>query len=95
MSHENCIYRGSGGAHVNDSNAVAIPFAKGFGWGGKLNPEYVFEKLFGFSHGQGDPPGPADPFVLYRRICSETPKERFFSKSRGTNGCAIPAGMIL
>lgn len=30
-------------AHVNDGNAVALPFAKGFGWGGELNLEYVFE----------------------------------------------------
>ena len=40
-------------AHVNDGNAVALPFAKGFGWGGELNLEYIFEKLFGFGHGQG------------------------------------------
>ena len=31
-------------AHVNDGNAVALPFAKGFGWGGELNLEYVFGK---------------------------------------------------
>ena len=30
-------------AHVNDGNAVALPFAKGFGWGGELNLEYVLE----------------------------------------------------
>ena len=42
-------------AHVNDGNAVALPFAKGFGWGGELNLGYIFEKLFGFGHGQGDP----------------------------------------
>ena len=42
-------------AHVNDGNAVALPFAKGFGWGGELNLEYIFEKLFGFGHGQGYP----------------------------------------
>ena len=29
-------------AHVNDGNAVALPFAKGFGWGGELNLEYIF-----------------------------------------------------
>ena len=28
-------------AHVNDGNAVALPFAKGFGWGGELNLEYI------------------------------------------------------
>ena len=42
-------------AHVNDGNAVALPFAKGFGWGCELNLTYIFEKLFGFGHGQGYP----------------------------------------
>jgi len=42
-------------AHVNDGNAVSLPFAKGFGWGGELNLGYIFEKLFGFGHGQGYP----------------------------------------
>ena len=42
-------------AHVNDGNAVALPFAKGFGWGGELNLTYIIEKLFGFGHGQGYP----------------------------------------
>ena len=42
-------------AHVNDGNAVALPLAKGFGWGGELNLTYIFEKLFGFGHGQGYP----------------------------------------
>ncbi len=42
-------------AHVNDGNSVAIPYAKGFGWGGELNLAYIFEKLFGFGHGEGYP----------------------------------------
>ena len=42
-------------AQINDGNAIALPFAKGFGWGGELNLEYIFEKLFGFGHGQGYP----------------------------------------
>ena len=42
-------------AHVNDGNAVALPFAKGFGWGAELNLEYTFEKLFGFGSGNGYP----------------------------------------
>lgn len=33
-------------AQINDGNAIALPFAKGFGWGGDLNLEYIFEKLF-------------------------------------------------
>ena len=40
--------------HVEDP-VEALPFAKGFGWGGELNLEYIFEKLFGFGHGQGYP----------------------------------------
>ena len=35
-------------AQVNDGNCVAMPFAKGCGWGMELNWEYTFEKLFGF-----------------------------------------------
>ena len=54
-------------AHVNDGNAVAMPFAKGFGWGGELNLEYCFEKLFGFGHGQGYPRSASSPSSATRR----------------------------
>lgn len=30
---------------INDGNAIALPFAKGFGWGAELNLTYIFEKL--------------------------------------------------
>ena len=33
-------------AQINDGNAISIPFALGFGWGGELNLQYIFEKLF-------------------------------------------------
>ena len=42
-------------AQVNDGNCVAMPFAKGCGWGMELNWEYTFEKLFGFGSGKGYP----------------------------------------
>ena len=42
-------------AQINDGNCVALPFAKGFGWGAELNLEMIFQKLFGFGHGQGYP----------------------------------------
>lgn len=51
-------------AQVNDGNCVAMPFAKGCGWGMELNWEYVFEKLFGFSSGNGYP---ADRVVSEQR----------------------------
>ena len=28
---------------INDGNAIALPFAKGFGWGAELNLTYIFE----------------------------------------------------
>ena len=31
---------------VNDGNAIAMPFAQGFGWGAELNLDYTFEKAF-------------------------------------------------
>ena len=37
---------------INDGNAIALPFAKGFGWGAELNLTYIFEKLF-----EGEPGG--------------------------------------
>lgn len=55
-------------AHVNDGNAIAMPFAKGFGWGGELNLEYCFEKLFGFGHGQGYPPERREPEMRNKGI---------------------------
>lgn len=42
-------------AQINDGNAISLPFAKGFGWGGDLNLEYIFEKLFCEPGGQGYP----------------------------------------
>lgn len=42
-------------AQINDGNCIALPFAKGFGWGAELNLEYIFEKLFGFESGKGYP----------------------------------------
>ena len=56
------------GHHVNDGNAVALPFAKGFGWGGELNLEYIFEKLFGFGHGQGYPKERREPEQRNKKI---------------------------
>ena len=43
-------------SQINAGNAVALPFAKGFGWGAELNLTYIFEKLFGFGSGNGYPP---------------------------------------
>lgn len=42
-------------AQVNDGNAISMPFAQGFGWGGELNLRYTFEKLFSEPFGGGYP----------------------------------------
>ena len=58
-------------AQINDGNAVAIPFAKKFGWGGELKLQYIFEKLFGFGHGQGYPKERVEPEMRNKRILDE------------------------
>ena len=40
---------------INDGNAIAMPFAKGFGWGAELNLENCFENLFKAPFGGGYP----------------------------------------
>ena len=42
-------------SQINAGNAVALPFAKGFGWGAELNLTYIFEKLFEQEPGGGYP----------------------------------------
>lgn len=41
---------------INNGNALAIPYAKGFGWGAELNIHTMFEKAFGSPKGMGYPP---------------------------------------
>jgi ribose 5-phosphate isomerase B len=43
-------------AQINNGNALALPFAKGFGWGAELNVRYILEKAFTGVTGQGYPP---------------------------------------
>lgn len=43
-------------AQVNNGNALALAFAKGFGWGAELNARYMFEKAFEGEKGLGYPP---------------------------------------
>ena len=54
-------------AHINDGNAVSLPFALNFGWGGELKLQYIFEKLFGFGHGQGYPKERVEPEMRNKR----------------------------
>lgn len=58
-------------AQINDGNAISIPFAKGFGWGGDLNLEYIFEKLFCEESGQGYPKERAVPEKRNKKILDQ------------------------
>jgi len=58
-------------AQINDGNAISLPFAKGFGWGGDLNLEYIFEKLFCEPSGQGYPRERAIPEQRNKKILDE------------------------
>lgn len=61
-------------AQINDGNAIALPFAKGFGWGGDLNLEYIFEKLYAEESGQGYPRERAVPEKRNKEILDEVKK---------------------
>ena len=61
-------------AQINDGNAISLPFAKGFGWGGDLTLEYIFEKLFCEESGQGYPRERAVPEQRNKKILDEVKK---------------------
>lgn len=58
-------------AQINDGNAIALPFALGFGWGGDLNLEYIFEKLFSEPFGGGYPKERVVPEQRNKKILDE------------------------
>jgi len=53
---------------INDGNAIAMPFAKGYGWGAELNLRYVFERLFEMEGGGGYPPERVVPEQRNKKI---------------------------
>ena len=61
-------------AQINDGNAIALPFAKGFGWGAELNLKYIFEKLFEGESGQGYPKDRVIPEQRNKKILDEVKK---------------------
>lgn len=42
-------------SQINDGNAIALPFAKGFGWGSELTLKNILEQLFSSEFGGGYP----------------------------------------
>lgn len=61
-------------SQINDGNAVAIPYAKGFGWGAELNLEYMFDRLFAEPGGGGYPRDRVIPEQRNKRILDEVKK---------------------
>ncbi len=64
---------------INNGNALALAFAKGFGWGAELNVQYIFEKAFTGETGQGYPLERAEPQQRNAKILGEV--KRAVSKS--------------
>ncbi|MCD8390435.1 MAG: RpiB/LacA/LacB family sugar-phosphate isomerase [Firmicutes bacterium] len=59
---------------VNNGNCIALPFAKGWGWGAELNLQYVFEKLFVDEWGGGYPKERKEPEQRKAKILTEVKK---------------------
>ena len=59
---------------VNNGNCIAMPFAKGWGWGAELNLQYVFEKLFVEEWGGGYPKERVVPEQRNKKILDEVKK---------------------
>ena len=56
---------------INNGNALAFAFAKGFGWGAELNLRYMFEKALVGERGAGYPVERKEPQVKNAGILAE------------------------
>ena len=56
---------------INDGNAIAMPYAKGFGWAAELNLQDCYRKLFEVERGVGYPKERAEIMAKNRNIFSE------------------------
>ena len=61
-------------SQINAGNAVAIGYAKGFGWGSELTLTYIFEKLFETEFGGGYPKERVVPEQANKKILDEVKK---------------------
>lgn len=61
-------------SQINAGNAVAIGYAKGFGWGSELTLTYIFEKLFESDFGGGYPRERVVPEQANKKILDEVKK---------------------
>jgi ribose 5-phosphate isomerase RpiB len=56
---------------INDGNAIAMPYAKGFGWAAELNLQDVYRKLFEGERGLGYPKERAEIMRRNRGVLKE------------------------
>ncbi len=56
---------------INDGNAIAMPYAKGFGWAAELNLQDCYRKLFDGERGLGYPKERAQIMAKNRGILKE------------------------
>ena len=61
-------------SQINAGNAVAIPYAKGFGWGSELTLENIFEKVLEEEAGNGYSKERAIPEQKNKKILDEVKK---------------------
>ncbi|AEF53510.1 RpiB/LacA/LacB family sugar-phosphate isomerase [Marinomonas posidonica] len=66
---------------INNGNAIAMAFAKGFGWAAELNARYIFEKAFTGPRGEGYPVERKEPQVrnagILNQVKAATMKENY------------------
>ena len=55
-------------SQINSGNAIALPFAKGFGWGSEITLEAIFERLFQEDFGGGYPKERREPEQANKKI---------------------------
>lgn len=58
-------------AQINAGNCVSLALSKGFGWASDINIDYIFEKLFASSFGQGYPDTRKESQQLSRGILKQ------------------------
>lgn len=56
---------------INNGNALALAFAKGYGWGAELNVRNIFEKAFTGPRGEGYPLERKEPQVRNANILND------------------------
>ena len=61
-------------AQINNGNAIAIPFAKGFGWGSELTLENMFSELWKEDFGNGYPKERVVPEQRNKKILDDVKK---------------------